>query len=187
MNIEYVIDEVFRDLTRVAAAAPNERLPKEEQIRSCIFATLRPSANLVCAERGYRSVDDGGRSECDLWVAAAGGETSWIELKTCWSVRGWNNKPSEQLSTWHADVAKLAETPTDSARYFALIGFFDFDPSDDATAAGRPLVAELLSFYQMQLRYSRIESFQWPNGKRISHVGAWVWLWRSGDVIRKGV
>jgi hypothetical protein len=61
MNIPQLVEAMLADLVLVASSQPNERLPKEEQIRCSIYAAIRPSYRVVCAERGYASIDDGSR------------------------------------------------------------------------------------------------------------------------------
>lgn len=183
MNISHLIGEVFRDLRAVAEAGPNERLPKEEQIRSCIYATLRGGARAVCAEHGYASVNDGSRSECDIWTVAAGGEESWLEFKRCWAVAGWNNKPSEQVESWRYDVGKLRTASRQSDRYFLLVGFFDFDPLAGATPKRRPLIDAIAGFYAEREVFQEATAFTWQNGGTITHMAAWVWHWPPGATV----
>ncbi len=85
MNIASVIANTLADLALVDSSEPNERLPKEEQIRCSIYAFIRPLYDVVCAERGYGSIDDGSRVECDLWAYSKGSAAVWIEFKRCWS------------------------------------------------------------------------------------------------------
>jgi hypothetical protein len=58
MDVARIVDAVLDDLAVVASSTPNERLPKEEQIRCCIYAAIRPLFRVVCAERGCGSIDD---------------------------------------------------------------------------------------------------------------------------------
>src|SRR4051812_19276119 len=107
MNFAAIIDTMLDDLALVARFQPNERLPKEEQIRCSMYAAIRPLYEIVCAERGYGSIDDGSRVEADLWAYTTGSTPVWIEFKRCWAIGGWNNKPPEQLRDWEADIEKL--------------------------------------------------------------------------------
>ena len=63
MDVAAAVEAVFSELARVAAHAPHERLPKEEQTRCCLYAFLRPQWDVVCVERGYSSIDAGGRHQ----------------------------------------------------------------------------------------------------------------------------
>ena len=87
MDVAAAADYVFKELLAVAKHAPNERLPKEEQSRCCLYAFLRPQFDVVCVERGYRSIDESGRSECDLVAICGDNPEVWVELKHCRSPR----------------------------------------------------------------------------------------------------
>ncbi len=180
MDESLIINAVLGDLAQVAASLPNERLPKEEQIRCCIYAAIRPLFKVVCAERGYGSIDDRSRTECDLWASSPGQTPVWLEFKRCWSAAGWNNKPPEQLAYWEADLDKLRMVPVESVRYFILVGFFDFDPLSvpDSTKSG--VVRNIRVFHATQLIHRDSREFKWREGDGISWVGAWVWRWGSG-------
>jgi len=52
MDVALIVDAVLDDLALVATSEPNERLPKEEHIRCCIYAAMRPQFRVVRAERG---------------------------------------------------------------------------------------------------------------------------------------
>jgi hypothetical protein len=184
MNIPRIMDDVFADLRAVAKAAPNERLPKEEQIRARIFASIRQEFDVVCAEKGYASINRGSRIESDLWARKKGEPDTWIEFKRCWFGTGWTNKPSEQIKTWSFDLKKLAAAKPSSHRYFFLFGFFDFDPcrSDCAT---KGLVRAIYDIEPGVLDHAACEQFRWPNGEGVTHMAAWCWHWRPG--VRVGV
>jgi hypothetical protein len=182
MDIAHIIDEMLSDLALVAASSPNERLPKEEQIRCSIYAAIRPLFHVVCAERGYGSIDDGSRIECDLWACSKESPQLWIEFKRCWSVKGWNNKPPEQLGTWRADVEKLRQVPLDADRYFVLVGLFDCDPScEQASTTGA--LGNIRHFHPSRLVHAACKKFGWRTGDGISWIGAWVWRWPTGSQV----
>lgn len=180
MDESRIVNAVLEDLAIVAASLPNERLPKEEQIRCCIYAAIRPFFLVVCAERGYASIDDRSRIECDLWASSPGEAPVWLEFKRCWSASGWINKPPEQLRHWEADLNKLRAVPNESVRYFVLVGFFDFDPLSEAESAHSGVVRNIREFHASQLLYRVSREFEWRDGDGISWVGAWVWRWDSG-------
>jgi hypothetical protein len=180
MDEARIVDAVLEDLALVATSSPNERLPKEEQIRCCIYAAIRPQFRVVCAERGYGSIDDRSRTECDLWASSPGQVPVWLEFKRCWSASGWVNKPPEQLAGWEADLDKLRAVPVESVRYFLLVGFFDFDPLSEAESAHSGVVCNIRGFHAPQLVHRASREFGWREGDGISWVGAWVWRWGSG-------
>jgi hypothetical protein len=93
MDIRSIVDAVLDDLALVATSVPNERLPKEEQIRCCIYATIRHLFRVVCAERGYGTIDESSPTGCDLWASSPDRPPVWLEFKRCWSAKGWINKP----------------------------------------------------------------------------------------------
>jgi hypothetical protein len=183
MDVGRIVDAVLDDLALVASSAPNERLPKEEQIRCCIYAAIRPLFWVVCAERGYGSIDDKSRTECDLWAASPDCVPVWLEFKRCWSATGWVNKPPEQLGYWEADLDKLRNVPVASERYFLLVGFFDFDPLNEADSSHSGVVQNIRGFHPRQLVHRASREFTWRADDGISWVGAWVWFWASGVTV----
>lgn len=183
MEVARIVDAVFHDLALVATSGPNERLPKEEQIRCCIYATIRPFFQIVCAERGYGSIDNKSRTECDLWASSPDRPPVWLEFKRCWSAWGWINKAPEQLGYWEADLDKLRQVPVASERYFFLVGFFDSDPLDEAQSSPSRVVQNIRCFHIGQLVHRASRKFTWRSDDGISWMGAWVWHWPSGFVV----
>jgi hypothetical protein len=177
MDIARIVAEVLADLALVATSEPNERLPKEEQIRCRIYSSIRQLFRVVCAERGYGSIDEKHRTECDLWASSPGRAPVWLEFKRCWSASGWINKPPEQLGTWRADVDKLRKVPVSSDRYFMLIGFFDFDLQDERAASHCGVVQNIRRFHTRQLVHQTSQEFAWRPKDGITHVGVWAWYW----------
>jgi hypothetical protein len=183
MDVPKVIGAMLADLALVASSRPNERLPKEEQIRCSMYAAIRPGYRVVCAERGYASIDDGSRIECDLWASAPDLPPVWIEFKRCWSAKGWNNKPPEQLREWGADVGKLRQLPVNCDRLFVVVGLFDCDPLSEQEAARSGVAGNIRRFHGPHLVHSESKPFTWRTGDGLSWVGAWVWQWPSGIVV----
>lgn len=188
MKIQPIVNAVLDDLALVAASTPNEHMPKEDQVRCCVYAAIRPLFHVVCVERGYGSIDAGSRIECDLWASNPGSPPVWIEFKRCWDVKskGWNPKPSEQKRDWEADRAKLRGVPTESERHFLLVGFFSFDPMPEVLAVRSDVIRNIREFHSGQLVHQDCREFRWPNGQDISHVAAWVWHWPRGVRIEGG-
>lgn len=183
MDIPAVIDSMLADLALVAASQPNERLPKEEQIRCSIYAAIRPLYQVVCAERGYASIDVGSRIECDLWASSQGVPAVWIEFKRCWSAKGWDNKPSEQRRDWEADIDKLRKLSIGADRFFVLVGLFDCDPLCELQSAKSGIANNIRAFYISQLVHSASRPFTWRAADGLSCIGAWVWHWPSGTAV----
>lgn len=183
MDFEKITADIIADLTTVSQSHPNERLPKEEQIRSRIYASLLEHYESVCVERCYTSVDVKPTVECDIWAKNKAGEISWLELKRCWSLSksGWINKPVEQHRSWESDVIKLASVPTKDIRVFLLVGVFDSDPAHHIID-GSALLEKISQFHTGNLCLSRSHPFSWRDSPT-SHIGIWVWLWRSNEVI----
>jgi hypothetical protein len=179
LDVPTVIEAMLADLALVASSQPNERLPKEEQIRCSIYAAIRPLYHVVCAERGYASIDDGSRIECDLWAWSPGVSPVWIEFKKCWSAKGWNNKPPEQLGDWERDLGKLRQLAIDTDRYFVLVGLFDCDPLCERDSARTPVAGNIRTFYPSKLIHSASKPFTWRAADGLNCIGAWVWHWPS--------
>jgi hypothetical protein len=158
-------------------------LPKEEQIRCSIYAAIRPLYHVVSAERGYASIDDGSRIECDLWASSPDRPPVWIEFKRCWSGKGWVNKPPEQLGYWEGDVDKLRHLDVNSDRYFVLVGLFDCDPLCDQASARSGVANNIRAFYRAHLVHSASKPFAWRDGDGLNCVGVWVWHWPSGAAV----
>lgn len=78
MNIEKIFRDLKLDLESINEKA-NERLLKEEQIRSSIYCSLRKQGFIVAAERNY---DKNSEVECDLVFWGNSKPESWMEIKT---------------------------------------------------------------------------------------------------------
>lgn len=183
MNFEKIAANIINDLITVSQSHPNERLLKEEQIRSRTYASLLEQYESVCVERCYTSVDVKPAIECDIWAGNKAGEISWLEIKRCWSLSkpGWVNKPVEQHRSWVSDVTKLANVPTEDIRVFLLVGVFDRDPAHNIV--DEPALLEKISqFHIKNLCFSKSHPFSWRDSP-ITHLGIWIWLWRSNEAI----
>lgn len=183
MDFEKIALAIVADLQTVAQHSPNERLPKEEQIRSCIYAALRPDFEAVCVERGYSSIDDKSSIEVDIWAKRSSG-SYWIEIKRCWhiSARGWIHKPDEQRRSWQADLDKLAKVSIDETRVFILVGVLDAHPLENPAAARKGVLMRMSEFYPAHLRYSVLAPFTWRQSPA-SHLSVSMWEWTCGERI----
>lgn len=182
INSKELVNAVFNDLENVNNSNPNERLPKEEQIRCTIFHYLLDKIDIVCAERGYGSIDNGNKKECDIW-AKKGKEEIWLELKTCrlGSSKHWKNKPSEELKKWNDDIDKLGHVNKKTDRYFFLVCFSEFVSIDNKLQNSKTVNnINRLCKYLKPATYSM--SFKWREKEygNISCVCAWLWHWPKG-------
>lgn len=183
MNLDSIVQSVFNDLDQVAMANPNERLPKEEQIRSRIYSTLLCPERTVCCEHGYTPVGQDNEIECDIYTHSNGKPSGWIEIKRCWSGSfGWVTKPAEQLRSWTRDLEKLKTVPICDARYFFLFGVFDFEPIGFSGTKIPGVIRNIRSFYPENLQHKSSRNFRW-RGEDISHIGAWIWSWQPGEIL----
>ncbi|OCK42217.1 hypothetical protein BA195_11365 [Tenacibaculum soleae] len=132
MKIENIFNDLKKDLQSINKKA-NERLLKEEQVRSSIFCSLKNQGYSVAAERNFNKSSE---KECDLVFWKGSGVESWMEIKTSWysllkedvrrlDKRGndtWNNKPREQYESWKRDIKKLQNIEnTKHPKYFVLV------------------------------------------------------------------
>jgi len=177
MDYQHTMKAVFSNLRAVAGSGPKERLPKEEQTRCCLYAHMRPHHEVVCAERNYWSVDEGGRAECELWARSKNGDELWIEIKHCWCAKGWVNKPGLQFKTWKADISKLSQVSSKSVRYFILVGFFDFDPTNRPLPRHGGVVRMIDQSNSSPAVQIPSQPFLWRKDDGITHIAAWVWGW----------
>lgn len=184
MDFEKITADIIADLTIVSQSHPNERLPKEEQIRSRIYASLLKEYKYVNVERGYTAIAIKPTTECDIWAKNKSGEISWLELKRCWSIAetGWNNKPVEQFRSWQADVIKLASASKKDNRVFLLVGVFDYNPASPAGDKKLTLLDKINQFYPKNHCHFSSQPFLWRNTP-ISHIGVWVWQWGKNKTI----
>lgn len=165
--LEKAIEFAIMDLAQTACDSPNEVLPKEEQIRSAMYAFFKNRGCIVhveaCRERC--------RAEYDLRVRFPDNREWWIEIKRAWSHSGWNNKPSEQKRTWQQDVAKLKRIPHKRRRLFVLFGVFDRGAEDPPCALQKAIV----SFHKRNMVYhSGSKPFQWRDSQ-LQRLEAWAW------------
>jgi hypothetical protein len=180
MSYEHIINEMFDDIGSLSLSNPNERLPKEEQIRSRMFASLIGESRHVSVERGYVPIEDGDSSECDLWIESNEGLETWVEIKRCWSAKGFNNKPKEQLRTWSYDISKLARLPVNTERYFILVGVFDDDPTIQPRTS--KVLSNIDNFYSNNQIEFMGRDFNWRDSS-INYVSCWVFKWKLGEDI----
>jgi len=184
MNFNKLAVAITEDLKKVAQSIPNEKLPKEEQIRSCIYAELRPDFEVVCVERGYDPIENKSSVEVDIWARRTTGERYWIEIKRFWhvSARGWVHKPDEQLGAWQADLNKLANVSREDTRIFILIGFLATDPEIDISTIQTGAIHRLNNFYPGQRRYQALFPFTWRDSQ-VSRLSVTIWEWSHGEAI----
>lgn len=131
MNKKEIFNDLQYDLQSINSSA-NERLLKEEQVRSSIFTSLRKQGYFVAAERNYNEHSE---IECDLVFWKDGENESWMEIKTSRyselkdkrqldknKKNTWNNNPKEQFDNWKKDIEKLKNLNNNNiSKFFVLV------------------------------------------------------------------
>jgi hypothetical protein len=132
MIVEKIFYDLKDDLQSINEKA-NERLLKEEQVRSSIYCSLRNQKYTVATERNFNKSSE---TECDLVFWKGSNPESWMEIKTCWysenkidkrrldknGNNSWTNKPSEQFKNWKKDIEKLNKIEDSKlSKYFVLV------------------------------------------------------------------
>ena len=134
MKIEQIFQDLKFDLQSISKKA-NERLLKEEQIRSSIYCSLRNQDYIVAAERNYEKNSE---VECDLvfWRNSNPESESWMEIKTAryskakddirkldkFGRNSWNNGEKGQFNSWKKDIQKFNLLDNiDVEKYFVLV------------------------------------------------------------------
>ena len=131
MNKKEIFKDLKYDLQTINSSA-NERLLKEEQVRSSIFSSLRKQGFFVAAERNY---NESSEIECDLVFWKDGEYESWVEIKTSRyselkderrldknKNNTWSNSPKEQFDSWKKDIMKLRNISNNKIlKYFVLV------------------------------------------------------------------
>ncbi len=181
MKLRQLTTAIFREWDRISGTDPKERLPKEAQTQCITYSELRSMFETVCVERGYGHVDEGSWTECDIWAAAAGQET-FIEIKHAWDSSALDNMSSQQITSWMTALAKLEGLPTDSDRYFLLIGFFDRDPLLDEAPRARGVLPGIQRLHPSRLIHRDSAPFRWRD-QRITHIALWAWHWPAGSEV----
>ena len=180
MNHEKIINDILADLKSLSLNNPNERLPKEEQIRSRMYASLIGDHSYVSVERGYYPIEDGNSSECDLWLKNNDGSEAWVEIKRCWSGKGLIDKPKEQLESWTEDINKLSHLPTNTERYFILIGVFEHDPKIFPRKS--KVLSNIDTFHTEHEILFSYKPMHWRNSS-INFVCCWCFKWKYEEKI----
>lgn len=184
MNFNELAIAVRNDLKKVAENYPNEKLPKEEQVRCCLYSELSSEFEVVCVERGYGSVDCKSRIEVDLWARHSTGTEWWVEVKRFWhiSANGWVHKPDEQLRNWQADLDKLAQVPQDENRVFILIGFLKFEAGSDLSSIHDGAIHRMNQFHPTHRCHHVVFPFLWRNSP-VRSLCVTIWKWGRGEAI----
>ena len=180
MNLNNLAQPIFEEWQRIAASKPQERLPWEAQTRCVVYAALRPEFRIVRAESGHGSIIQVSHTESDLWATSEGRPPVFIEIKHAWSSRSLNNQAPEQIASWMTNLAKLEGLPTDSDRYFLLVGFFEGDPLRVANPPSRSVLSTIQWLHATRLVHRDSTSFLWRN-EGITHMAFWLWHWPAGE------
>ena len=179
MNFKRVANGIIKDLRAVSESDPNERLPKEEQIRCQIYSKLISEYQIVSVEKGYGSIDHGKKKECDLWCRDSDGIETWIEIKRCWYGRGFNVKAPDQVKGWKKDIEKLSSCPLNSNRVFVLVALSEMSPDKYKAKKPPQMLSEIGDFYPDRLWGSKGGAFSWRTSS-LGHAEAYFWVWSKG-------
>lgn len=179
MNFSRIAKGILKDLRAVSNSHPNERLPKEEQIRCQIYSKLISEYPIVSVEKGYGSIDHGLKKECDLWCRDRDGIETWIEIKRCWYGRGFNVKATYQVADWMKDIEKLASCPKNSNRVFVLVALSELSPDKYKDQKQPQMLSEITRFYPDHLSGGEGGSFNWRESS-LGHAEVYFWLWPKG-------
>ncbi|SDR81685.1 hypothetical protein [Christiangramia echinicola] len=167
MNIEQIFQDLKFDLQSISIKA-NERLLKEEQIRSSIYCSLRNQGYIVAAERNYEKNSE---VECDLvfWRNSKPESESWMEIKTAryskakddvrkldkFGKNSWNNGEKGQFNSWKKDIQKFnLLNNIEVEKYFVLVEqCFDDSLFDKMNSQNLYEIKQLFG----ELKYNKIE------------------------------
>lgn len=133
MNTDIIFKNLKLDLQSINERS-NERLLKEEQVRSSIFSSLRSQGYFVAAERNFELNSE---IECDLVFWKESTPESWMEIKTSRYSNNkkedlrrldkngndtWNNNQKGQFQSWKKDIDKLKNlNDNELPKYFVLV------------------------------------------------------------------
>jgi len=132
MKIEIIFKDLKQDFQSINKRS-NERLLKEEQVRSSIYSSLRNQGYFVAAERNFERSSE---MECDLVFWKDSSPESWMEIKTSrysnckddlrrLDKNGndtWNNNQKGQFQSWKKDIEKLKKLKDkELPKYFVLV------------------------------------------------------------------
>ena len=162
MDIEKIFSDLKFDLQAITSRA-NERLLKEEQIRSSIYCSLRNQGYLVAAERNY---DKNSEVECDLVFWENSKAESWMEIKTARYSKAindsrkldkngknsWNNGEKGQFRSWKKDIEKFDLLKNKEVeKYFVLVEqCFDDSLFDKLFSENRYEMKQLFEKFEYQ-------------------------------------
>lgn len=132
MKLEKIFNDLKQDLQSISERS-NERLLKEEQVRSSMYRSLRNQGYFVAAERNFEKNSE---IECDLVFWKDSSPESWMEIKTSRfsnckdDIRRldkngkdtWNNNQKGQFKSWKKDIEKLKKLNNKVLpKYFVLV------------------------------------------------------------------
>ena len=190
MNFGKIASDIAEDLNGLAKSSPIEIMPKEEQIRSRIYASLLQDSTYghIAIEREYPPRPDSdpqNRQECDIWTQSiTDNKDTWIEIKRCWSAPKWNNKPKEQLETWMDDSRKFQHPKLiQSTRTIIICGIFGENQIKGPNQQPCTVIRNLDQLFDKEPTHRSITELAWPGAARskvcVTHMGIWAWEWKS--------
>lgn len=133
-------DTITHVLKIATGTEPNERLPKERLIQSCLFSSLATQLknNHILVEKNYRPVSGTPSStqSCDLWFDLPCQDEVWVEVKNSWRSNDTISKTTEMLGKYQQDVEKLqniAKSPEykNAVKLFVLFSYTFYDPDEE--------------------------------------------------------
>ncbi len=159
-------------LDKISSSKPNERLPKEEQLRCALFSFYTSKGYLVHPEAAYFPADDGNKEECDLRVITSSKE-HWIEIKTARCASHLQTKTTEEVGRWEKDGWKLENAPENADKIFILYTFTENHP-DETDSTFFKAIRDLWADYAVTRACTK--KFSWRDTS-VNYVTAWYWQW----------
>ncbi|UTD15204.1 hypothetical protein [Tenacibaculum mesophilum] len=169
LDIERIFKDLENDLKSISPKS-NERLLKEEQVRSCLYFSLKNQGYFVSVERNYSRHKN---IECDIVFWKNNSFEKWVEIKTSHYSElkndkrrldknkkdTWINKPKEQINNWLNDFKKLERLDINKEKYFFLVEQHSRVSLFDIEVNKNDEIKKLKSNEIMNLTFE----LEWPN------------------------
>lgn len=171
--LENALEDSIAKIKELSVQDPNERLPKEEQIRCFLYHFYTSHSIIAHPEAAYFPAEHGSKEECDLRIIFPDRNEEWIELKTARCATGLQTKLSEESRKWDKDGWKLDHAPSGATRTFVLFTFTEDNP-DDHDIEFFSKIIDLWPKYPVK-KISTHE-LNWRD-TAVKYVTAWFWQW----------